>query len=85
MKESRRGKELDFGISKVLDDKMTPSLTSTRSFLGTPHYMAPEQLDGSRRVSAVGDQYSLGVVIGEIGVQAAPFTMTYSALTVVPE
>src|SRR5262245_17051237 len=35
---------VDFGISKSLDDTDLEPLTHSESLLGTPHYMAPEQI-----------------------------------------
>jgi len=49
----------DFGIAKLLD---TPGLTSTSVMLGTPDYMAPEQI-GSQPVDGRVDIYALGVLI----------------------
>ena len=37
-------KILDFGVAKLLETRNTPSLTHTGQMLGTPAYMAPEQV-----------------------------------------
>jgi len=57
-------KLLDFGIAKVLSK---PAGTGTRSgaIIGTPAYMAPEQIRDSSKVDARCDQYSLGLVAFE--------------------
>ena len=64
-------KVLDFGIAKLLDDKaVTPSaltapLTSRHMALGTPVYMAPEQMCNDP-VDGSADVYSLGVMVYEM-------------------
>lgn len=57
----------DFGLSRILGDQDQPSaLTGTHQIMGTPRYMAPEQLEGARGVDHRADIYSLGVVFYEM-------------------
>ena len=51
---------LDFGLVKLLD-QAGPGLTSSRSMLGTPAAMAPEQMRG-QPVDARTDVYALGLL-----------------------
>jgi serine/threonine-protein kinase len=51
---------LDFGLVKLLDAD-GPGLTSSRSMLGTPAAMAPEQMKG-QPVTARTDVYALGLL-----------------------
>ncbi|HVU50581.1 MAG TPA: serine/threonine-protein kinase [Polyangia bacterium] len=56
-------KVLDFGISKSNDNEASyASLTGTGAVIGTPHYLAPEQIQDARSASAASDQYSIGVI-----------------------
>ncbi len=64
MDRDDRVKVLDFGIAKPMReaDAMTNAdLTTDGSILGTPRYMAPEQLKGEN-VGPASDIYSLGLV-----------------------
>lgn len=57
----------DFGLSRILGDEPQPTmLTGTHQVMGTPRYMAPEQLEGAHSVDHRADIYSLGVVIYEM-------------------
>lgn len=60
---------LDFGLAKILSDDGTDDgadkLTRTGALLGTPWYMAPEQLFGDSSVDARADVWALGVMIYE--------------------
>jgi eukaryotic-like serine/threonine-protein kinase len=51
---------LDFGLVKLLDHE-GPGLTSSRSMLGTPAAMAPEQMKGLP-VTAATDVYAVGLL-----------------------
>jgi tetratricopeptide (TPR) repeat protein/TolB-like protein/tRNA A-37 threonylcarbamoyl transferase component Bud32 len=63
----------DFGLAR---DNELPSgasnLTGTGGVLGTPAYMAPEQVEG-RRATARSDLYALGVVLYETVTGRLPF------------
>jgi serine/threonine protein kinase len=54
-------KVLDFGLAKSPTDE---TLTATRVVMGTPAYMAPEQLEG-KECDARSDIYALGLVLYE--------------------
>ncbi len=57
----------DFGLAKLLsDDVADHNLTGTHQVMGTPRYMAPEQMEGARSVDHRADIYSLGVVFYEM-------------------
>jgi len=57
---------LDFGLARILttDDGAAEKLTRTGALLGTPHYMAPEQLVGEPAGPAA-DVWALGVITFE--------------------
>ena len=63
-------KVADFGIAKILDES---DMSTTRGVIGTPMYLAPEQLRGSA-ASARSDQYALGVIAYQIAARRPPFT-----------
>lgn len=53
----------DFGLAKLLGRPLQDfSLTGTGQVMGTPHYMAPEQIEHPQAVDHRADIYSLGVV-----------------------
>ena len=57
----------DFGLSRIIGNETHQTkLTGTHQIMGTPRYMAPEQLESSRGVDHRADIYSLGVVFYEM-------------------
>ena len=63
-----QAKIADFGVARPLNS----SLTSTRSLVGTPNYMSPEQVK-TTPVSTRSDLFSAGVVIYEMLTGTKPF------------
>ena len=64
---------LDFGLAQD-DEAQGAGLTVSGDFLGTPAYMAPEQIDGERgKVDRRTDVYALGVVLFEALAGSRPF------------
>jgi len=62
-----RVKIADFGLAKLLDRPQSAcTLTQAGQRMGTPHYMAPEQIEGAHKVDHRADIYSLGVVFYEM-------------------
>jgi len=65
-----QAKVTDFGIARSLD--VAHGVTQTGTVLGTSDYIPPEQAQG-QRVDALGDVYSLGVVLYELLTTEVPF------------
>jgi tRNA A-37 threonylcarbamoyl transferase component Bud32 len=62
-----RVKIADFGIAKMMGvGDGQQALTGAKDVVGTPHYMAPEQLEKPLTVDHRADIYSLGVVFYEM-------------------
>ncbi|MBL8608908.1 MAG: serine/threonine protein kinase, partial [Myxococcales bacterium] len=57
-------KVLDFGVSKLVGRDL--NMTKTNAVIGTPFYMAPEQLRSSRDADVRSDIWALGMVLYEL-------------------
>ena len=67
-------KVLDFGIAKARAElEQDVSLTKTRTVLGSPVYMSPEQIRSARSVDHRSDIWSLGVTLYELLTDQLPF------------
>ena len=81
-------KVMDFGIARIQSD--TTTLTQTNSSLGTPRYMAPEQVKGEQ-IDHRADIFSFGVLLHELLSGAPPFpgenltTIIYQILHTEPQ
>lgn len=70
-------KIIDFGVAKSLDPESSQmmGLTLDRQWVGTPGYMAPEQMAyGSSAVDVRSEVYSLGVVLYELLTGSRPLS-----------
>ncbi len=63
---------VDFGLAKLVADPRSPSLTQTGEAIGTPHYMAPEQVRGELADGRT-DLYAVGCVLFEMLAGRPPF------------
>jgi eukaryotic-like serine/threonine-protein kinase len=69
-------KVLDFGLAKLHEDDNRPNpndITTTGAIVGTPYYMAPEQIRGEA-VDGRADLYALGAVMYRAITGTPPFT-----------
>lgn len=89
--ESGHLRLMDFGLAR---NQEVATVTATGLAMGTPAYIAPEQLSGGSHkadLTPLSDQYSLGVLVYEMLSGHRPFeaddpmTMVYSHLQVKPE
>lgn len=60
----------DFGLARSHESK---DITVTGFFVGTPFYVAPEQVENSRKADTRADLYSLGCVFFELLTGRVPF------------
>jgi serine/threonine protein kinase len=65
-------KVLDFGLAKTFEGPGEPALTRAGTFLGSPRYVAPEQIEG-RPVDQRTDIYSFGCVLYRMITGTVPY------------
>lgn len=70
--DAREARILDLGVARIADASVDLTLAGTQ--LGTPRYMAPEQIRDPRRVDGRADVFALGAVLFECltGLPALP-------------
>jgi eukaryotic-like serine/threonine-protein kinase len=68
-------KLLDFGVALSLQS-ILPRITPAGIYLGTPAYMAPEQLDDPAHVGPAADVWAVGVMLHQALVDRLPFAGT---------
>jgi serine/threonine protein kinase len=66
-------KILDFGLARLRLDGPADDLTADGQVMGTPDYVAPEQIGGAARVDIRADLYSLGATLFHLLAGRAPF------------
>lgn len=64
-------KIMDFGLARPVN-RLTPGQTQAGFIVGTPHYLAPEQLEG-KEPDTRADVYACGVVLFEVFTGRLPF------------
>jgi serine/threonine-protein kinase len=69
-------KLLDFGVAK--SERLSPSSAARKStqagaMIGTPFYMSPEQIIGSKQIDSQSDLWSVGVLVYQVLTGALPF------------
>lgn len=81
-----RAKVLDFGVAKVAPRTESVEsdgmLTRTGTFLGTPFFVAPEQIHDASQVTDRADVYSMGVILFQCLTGRLPFSGTSSSVLV---
>ena len=69
--DDKRVKVMDFGIAKL--PSLSETMAMTRTVLGTPYYMSPEQISG-QKIDIRSDIFSLGAELDESQTGEKPFS-----------
>ncbi len=69
-------KLVDFGISKIISSSEQTRITATGTTVGTPQYMAVEQLRGVKDLDGRVDIYAMGILIYELLAGVCPYDGT---------
>lgn len=70
--QSGNAKLMDFGLARPVQRMAGAGVTEAGFLVGTPHYLAPEQIQG-REPSFATDLYAVGVVLYELFTGTLPF------------
>lgn len=77
---------LDFGLVRSMGDGERDGLTMTGQVMGTPHYMAPEYIqDSKRNTSTKTDVYALGCMAFQMLTGIRPFEYTQKIVQVLED
>lgn len=63
----------DLGLAKWTSDEGSGGMTQTGMVMGTPFYISPEQVRGSKNVSGRADVYSLGATLFHLVTSKIPY------------
>jgi hypothetical protein len=74
--EGDKVKLLDFGLTRGVHAELGTALTQQDALVGSPGYMAPEQIEDARQAGPAADLYSFGCVIYALRTGRTPFTGT---------
>lgn len=69
-------KIIDFGISKLMSNEVGAAITQPSVMMGSPLYMAPEQMASARDADARSDVFSLGAIFYHFLTGKPPFLGT---------
>ncbi len=67
---------IDFGIARAVDSSR---LTATGQVIGTPDFMAPEQIEGTGESGPEGDVFALGSTLAWAATRRGPFAADQTA------
>jgi serine/threonine-protein kinase len=67
----------DFGIVKLMQDE---TASMKEAFIGTPYYVAPEQITASKMIDHRADIYALGIVAYQLLTGRHPFKVSRAAV-----
>jgi serine/threonine protein kinase len=82
--QSNEIKIMDFGIARLREADAATRLTRAGSIMGTPAYMAPEQIEG-KPISEKTDIYAFGIVLYEMLSNHVPFTAPTPAAVLIKQ
>lgn len=66
-------KLIDFGVAKMPMAPESAQITQTGAMVGTPHYMAPEQIINADKIDTRTDIFTVGVILYELLTGSLPY------------